>query len=187
MPERIPFGSDPFSILHRRLDDAFSQINRINNNSYPIIPTYDWENPPQDAIEGQIALFNNAPGISSGTTTREQLASSTDLVLNTGSQDFLYWDGSYLHTGDVLDVTDPQHPVVKVAGIYAVSITVKGAALDTGGCFTALLSLDHTNEDATVQQYSPLASAFIMPLFPGLQSVVSPVIVHSNKTKNKYT
>lgn len=63
MPQSYP-TQDPFDTLYQQLDVLSGRIKELEVNSIPTVPVYDWSNPPQDAVEGQVARFINAPDAS---------------------------------------------------------------------------------------------------------------------------
>lgn len=53
--------ADVFAALRKDIKRLQEQIDAINARSYPTVPVYRFDNLPQDAIEGQIAIIENAP------------------------------------------------------------------------------------------------------------------------------
>jgi len=60
MPQLQP-SRDPFESIYQRLDALEKRLKRTEENPYPTVPVYDWDEKPQDAIDGQVARFINVP------------------------------------------------------------------------------------------------------------------------------
>lgn len=58
---RIP-PQDGFDFIYNRLLELERRVKELETKAYVSIPKYDWENPPDDPFQGQIALFINTPG-----------------------------------------------------------------------------------------------------------------------------
>jgi hypothetical protein len=57
---RIPAksGSDWY---YKRIEELERRVKQLENEAQVTVPTYDWNYPPQDPVEGQVAMFINAP------------------------------------------------------------------------------------------------------------------------------
>ena len=73
--------------------------------------------------------------------------------------------GNHNSGPDLLDLTDPANPTVIAAGIYSVSVSISpNDAMTDGGIFSASLTLDANNAEATAIGSSPAAvTANLLP------------------------
>src|SRR5215831_10621062 len=132
---RIP-PNMPDDWLYRRIQELERRVNQLETSNSPTIPTYDWDNPPDDPVEGQVALFINTPDL--------PLTASTDLeasyyFLSTTASGPLSaytsypFDSTSLATGsELLDVSDESNPFVKKDGIYTWHFECLFITSDTG-------------------------------------------------------
>ena len=99
-----------------------------------------------------------APAGGSSPTARAQY-SGLGVSINDGASANLTWDTLAVGTA-LLDLTDPANPTVLTAGNYAVSVIFRPSdAMTAGGYYRADLELDEVNDDATLLQDSPAATA----------------------------
>lgn len=94
-----------------------------------------------------------APGEGGGSQpVTHEAFSGLGLTVADGDTAPLKWEHS---AGDVLvDLTDPQLPVVLTAGVYGVSVSAYGANLTAGGFFGLTLEFDYNDLDQSVGTHS---------------------------------
>jgi hypothetical protein len=62
----MPFSKPPKTqeeYLVRRISDLEAQVRSLMNASSLTVPIYDYTNQPEDAVEGQVAIMENAPPV----------------------------------------------------------------------------------------------------------------------------
>jgi len=128
----------PDDWTYRRIQELERRVNQLENLNNPTIPTYDWNHPPDDPIEGQVALFVNAPDTNAGT---EVAGADGRSVGTSGLTDF-HW----IVSGDTPDWFgyfggDDRNPEVKVDGVYTVFAESDAAGITAGkkGFFTVTI------------------------------------------------
>ena len=60
MPQSWP-TDNVFETLYQKIKMLEDRIKELEENPVPTIPIYDWDFPPDDPVEGQHAIFINAP------------------------------------------------------------------------------------------------------------------------------
>lgn len=118
MPQLFP-TQDPFETLYQRIASLERKITKLERNAIPTVPIYDWDHPPDDPVEGQHAIFINAPA--SGSSGLAFYRDNTHSV-GAGFSDVTNW--SYVAGAALLTLTDPQAPIVKESGIYGVTASM---------------------------------------------------------------
>ena len=168
----MPFNKPPKTqeeYLIRRIDDLERRFDAFKNRHRPTVPIYDYTAPPNDAVEGQIAVMLNAPPISAGggligdSKVAQLNGSDTTIAANTLTALAFVPDSSYTW----IDFTDPVNIVLLEAGTYAMTFN----GLCTTGSIPFYMELNYA--------FDGIYSTAVFPDIRGSVSLTLPLPANS--------